>query len=191
MDGKAFIYRRTETGNFFVSLWVPSAKRSIKASLKSANEETAKERAMTFVLDKLASEKAGINVFSGTLADLIDAWEKKQRERLARGEIRNEPRIVRVTHAWRKHFPVVFGPIDQIKLAAMTNERWQDYVSYRSKQLKLSGRRFGFEPGSPANGYAKLNDGLNARCTDHDFGVPRQTFEQASTEDLFSKHMGN
>ena len=138
MDGKAFIYRRTETGNFFVSLWVPSAKRSIKASLKSANEETAKERAMTFVLDKLASEKAGINVFSGTLADLIDAWEKKQRERLARGEIRNEPRIVRVTHAWRKHFPVVFGPIDQIKLAAMTNERWQDYVSYRGKQLKLS-----------------------------------------------------
>ena len=138
MDGKSFNYRRTETGNFFVSLWVPSAKRSIKASHKSANKETAKERAMTFVLDKLASEKAGINVFSGTLTDLIDAYQRKQHERLSRGEIRNKPRITRTMNTWRKHFAVVFGPISEIELAAMTNERWQEYVSYRDKQLKLS-----------------------------------------------------
>ena len=74
---------------------------------------------MTFVLDKLASEKAGINVFSGTLADLIDAYQRKQHERLSRGEIRNKPRITRTMNTWRKHFAVVFGPISEIKLAAI------------------------------------------------------------------------
>ncbi|ABB35417.1 tyrosine-type recombinase/integrase [Synechococcus sp. CC9605] len=93
---------------------------------------------MTIVLDKLASEKAGINVFSGTLADLIDAYQRKQHERLSRGEIRNKPRITRTVNTWRKHFAVVFGPISEIKLSAMTDERWQEYVSYRGKQLKLS-----------------------------------------------------
>ena len=116
MDGKSFNYRRTETGNFFVSLWVPSAKRSIKASLKSANEETAKERAMTFVLDKLASEKAGINVFSGTLRPHRRVGEEAAR---AFGTWRDPQRATHRSCDARlaEALPVVFGPIDQIKLA--------------------------------------------------------------------------
>lgn len=138
MDGRAQIYRRTEGGTFQVSLWIPAAKKRVRQSLKTTDPITARERAMQIVLDKLASEKAGINVFSGTLADLINSYKRKQHERLDRGEIRDEPRIRRTVQTWQKHFAVVFGPISEVKLSAMTNERWQDFVGYRGKQVKLS-----------------------------------------------------
>ena len=58
MDGDKFIYRRAEGGNFFVSPWIPSAKRHLKKSLKTASFETAREKAMSLVLDKTATERA-------------------------------------------------------------------------------------------------------------------------------------
>ena len=93
MDGKAAIYRREAEGSFYVELWVPSAKRQIKRSLKTTNEETARSKAMEFVLEKLATEKAGLNVFSESLTDLINA--ESNARATERGEIRSEQRIVK------------------------------------------------------------------------------------------------
>ena len=102
MDGKAAIYRREAEGSFYVELWVPSAKRQIKRSLKTTNDETARSKVMEFVFENLATEKAGLNVFSESLADLINAWESKQQERMERGEIRSEQRIRQKNHRLAK-----------------------------------------------------------------------------------------
>lgn len=138
MDGAAFIYRRAEEGNFFVSLWVPSAKRHLKKSLKTASPETARERAMSFVLDKLATERAGLSVFSGTVADMVNAWETKQLERMSRGERRSKSAIEHRTRCWRKQLASCFGPLDQVLLSSLNQETWEKYVAYRGPQVKLS-----------------------------------------------------
>ncbi len=138
MDGRASIYRREAGGNFYVELWVPSAQRQIKRSLKTPSEETARLRAMEFVLEKLATEKAGLSVFSETLADMINAWESKQRARLERGEIRSEARVVRKVNLWTKELSEVFGPVDQVLLSSMSQDRWELYIGHRGRQVKLS-----------------------------------------------------
>ena len=63
---------------------------------------------MEFVFENLATEKAGLNVFSESLADLINAWESKQQARMERGEIRSEQRIRQKTTVWRKQLEAVY-----------------------------------------------------------------------------------
>lgn len=138
MDGAAYVYRRAEGGNFFVSLCVPSAKRHLKKSLKTPNAETARERATSFVLDKLATERAGLNVFSGTIADMVNAWESKQMERLSRGERRSASAIEHRLRCWRKQLAACFGPLDEVLLSSLSQESWETYIAYRGPQVKLS-----------------------------------------------------
>ena len=161
MDGRAFLYRREVGGNFYVELWVPSAKRQIKRSLRTTNEEAARSKAVEFVLEKLATEKAGLNVFSGSIADLINAWESKQLERMARGEVRSARRIRQKTAVWRKQLAAVYGPIDQVLLSSMSQDKWELYIGHRGREVKLSTlkgelddytalvRNFGMERGCP------------------------------------------
>ena len=69
MDGVKLIYRRAEGGNVFVSRRNPSAKRHLKKSLKSASPETAGEKAMSFALDKLATDRHESELHIGAQAN--------------------------------------------------------------------------------------------------------------------------
>ena len=89
MDGTVQCCQRDPEGPFQISMWIPSAKRLIRKSLKTRDPAVARSRAMEAIFEALATQKAGLAVFSETLGDLIRAWDSYQRARLKRGEIRS------------------------------------------------------------------------------------------------------
>ena len=59
-------------------------------SLKTKDIGVAVQLCTEKTLDAMSKERSGVKVVSGTLRDAINAYEKKQYARLARGEIRNK-----------------------------------------------------------------------------------------------------
>ena len=144
-----------------MSLWVPSKKKALKKSLGTDSPEVARQLAIELALEKLALEKTGRNVFAGTLADLVNAWEKQQRARLERGELRSEQRLRQKLRVWRKQLAGCFGPLDKVKLSSLDQAAWDRYLHFCSETVKLSTvkeelndftalvRKFGLELGCP------------------------------------------
>ena len=83
----------------------------------------------------MAKERTGVRVVSGTIGDAIDAYEAKQKARLARGEIRNVKKQTQNVADLRSNCSAVWGL--NTPLSEMTQRRWEEYIGSRS-DIKLS-----------------------------------------------------
>lgn len=118
-----------------MALLDPRRAEADSQSLKTKDIGVAVQLGTEKTLDAMSKERSGVKVVSGTLRDAINAYEKKQYARLARGEIRNEAKQRQNVTDLRNNCDATWG-LDT-PLSAMTQERWDEYVS-TGKGVKLS-----------------------------------------------------
>ena len=142
LGGKAKVYRRVPGGTFHVYLWLSKEKKRFRRALDTPDLTEAVRKAEEVLLDVLKRQSLGQKVLSASLGEVVDAWEGKHRDRLARGELRSSKSFENHTRFFRKHLDALYGlntPVSRLTQGESVNGEpapfdWDRFVPYRLAQ---------------------------------------------------------
>jgi hypothetical protein len=123
-DGEVTLYHRTDSKNWQVEIRLPDGGRQT-ASLRTANEQIAKERAIKIHDEIYFRHRMGLSSQTVTFSEAADAWIKELRAAVRAGA-RKERTVIDYEPVAERYLKPFFGsrPIDCIKAA--------DIAQYRS-----------------------------------------------------------
>lgn len=123
-DGDVTLYHRTDSKNWQVEIRLPDGGRQT-ASLRTANEQVAKERAIKMFEDIYARHRYGLTAKVVSFSEAADAWIKELRAEVRAGT-RKERTVIDYEPVVERYLKPYFGnkPIDTIKPS--------DIAQYRS-----------------------------------------------------------
>lgn len=123
-DGEVTLFHRTDSKNWQAEIRLPDGGRQT-VSLRTANEEIAKERAIKMHDEIYFRHKMGLSSQTVTFSEAADAWTKELRAEVRAGT-RKERTVIDYEPVAERYLKPFFGtkPIDCIKAA--------DIAQYRS-----------------------------------------------------------
>lgn len=123
-DGEVTLFHRADSKNWQVEIRLPEGGRQT-ASLRTANEEIAKERAIKMHDEIYFRHRIGLSSQTVTFSEAADAWIKELRAEVRAGT-RKERTVIDYEPVAERYLKPFFGtkPIDCIKAA--------DIAQYRS-----------------------------------------------------------
>ena len=146
-DGDVTLFHRPDSKNWQVEIRLPAGGRHT-ASLRTANEKIAKDRAIEMFEDIYARHRYGLTAKVVKFSEAADAWIKELRAEVRAGS-RNERTVLDYEPVVERYLKPYFGdkPIDSIKASDIAQYRsWRrDYwvTGPGSKELEYDYLRNG------------------------------------------------
>ena len=142
LGGKGKVYRRVPGGKWHLYAWLTKEKKQLRRCLETTDQAKALELAEQLVFDVHKRQAAGQKVLGATVGEVVDAWEKKQSQRLERGELRSRKSVENHTRFFRTHLALLFGletPVSKLTQGEQVNGEpapfdWDRFVPYRLNQ---------------------------------------------------------
>jgi integrase len=134
-DRRITLYRRKdiEHGSWFLCVYLREEKRQYRVSLKTDDREQAKRKAEAVLIDLLGKVRNGERILSPSLGDVLRAFEIRQQQGVAGGQI--SPRTValqryRIRRGFeflKTHYPAGLAT----KIAAVDGDVFKEYLPWR------------------------------------------------------------
>ena len=132
-EGDVKIFRVAQSGKVWqVYIWVREEQRAIKKSLRTKQEDLARDRAKKIYLEYLGKVQSNQPVFDRKAKELADAYIEHQQKRYKQGTITKQ--FVNTLKARMKHYLNFVG--ENTELTRIKEDKFEEYRLFRKSEAE-------------------------------------------------------